>query len=410
MTAAFRFIHASDFHLDRPPRGLVEVPDHLREALVDAPYRAAERVFDAALKEDVDFVALAGDLVDPAMAGPRGLVFLGEQFRRLTQRGIRVYWAPGRSDRKGEWVDAWQLPEGVVRFARDSVEHVVYRRGDEPLVQILGTSSAKRKRIRLSQFHTDRSELFTVAVAHGAADADALARRAAIGYWALGGEHGRRTVLRGPTVAHYCGSPQGRRPQEAGPHGCTLVQVDEQSHVRTSFVPTDAVRYLDEQVAANEGTTPEQLYEILGEQITELLSDPFGPELLVRWIVVGSRALATELRRGKLAGDLAARLRGEYSTRRPAVWTVSIEAEAPDAVPLQRYEEQTLLGEFLRTVRHYEEHLDEPLDLTPYLAERHAAGSLLSAASLDDPAVRGRVLDEVARLGVELLSPQEPRP
>ena len=59
MIDPFRFIHASDFHLERPPRGLTEVPDHLRAPFVDAPYRAAERVFDAAIKERVDFVVLA---------------------------------------------------------------------------------------------------------------------------------------------------------------------------------------------------------------------------------------------------------------------------------------------------------------------------------------------------------------
>ncbi len=51
MQQPFRFIHSSDFHLERPPRGLTEVPEHLRGAFVDAPYRAAERVFDAAIKE-----------------------------------------------------------------------------------------------------------------------------------------------------------------------------------------------------------------------------------------------------------------------------------------------------------------------------------------------------------------------
>ena len=78
-------------------------------------------------------------------------------------------------------------------------------------------------------------------------------------------------------------------------------------------------------------------------------------------------------------------------------------------MPEERYDEDTLLGEFLRTVRHYVEQPGDRLDLAPYLAERHVAGNLVSAAVLDDPAVRSRVLAEVAQLGVELLSPQEPR-
>jgi hypothetical protein len=58
-------------------------------------------------------------------------------------------------------------------------------------------------------------------------------------------------------------------------------------------------------------------------------------------------------------------------------------------------------------VRHYAEQPDERLELEAFLAERHAAGHLGSAAALDNPAVRRRVLAEAAALGAELLSPRE---
>ena len=35
------------------------MPDHLRELLIEAPYHAAEQVFETALAEDVDAVLLA---------------------------------------------------------------------------------------------------------------------------------------------------------------------------------------------------------------------------------------------------------------------------------------------------------------------------------------------------------------
>ena len=67
----FRFIHASDFHLEQPPTGLLEIPDHLREVLIDAPLNGAHEVFEAAVSDAVDFVVLAGDILDPLAAGPR---------------------------------------------------------------------------------------------------------------------------------------------------------------------------------------------------------------------------------------------------------------------------------------------------------------------------------------------------
>ena len=131
---------------------------------------------------------------------------------------------------------------------------------------------------------------------------------------------------------------------------------------------------------------------------------------LVAWIVSGSKALAAELRRGRLAGDLVARLRAECGQKRPMLWTTHVAAEPSLSVPAERYEEDTLLGEFLRTVQHYVETPDDPLPLERYLAPRHAAGKLAAAAALDQPATRQRVLAEVARLGVELLSPEDSRP
>ena len=105
MNQPFRFIQSSDFHLERPPRGLAEVPDHLRTG-TRHPYRAAERVFDAAIKERVDFVVLVGDLLDPlAISAPaprsswrsssngwpnRESAFIGHQAAATARRGGRI--------------------------------------------------------------------------------------------------------------------------------------------------------------------------------------------------------------------------------------------------------------------------------------------------------------------------------
>ncbi len=83
-----RLIQASDFHLECPLHGVAEVPDHLRGLLLDAPFTAAEQVFETAVTERVDLVALAGGIVDPRRADPRAVVFLERQFRRLAEHEI----------------------------------------------------------------------------------------------------------------------------------------------------------------------------------------------------------------------------------------------------------------------------------------------------------------------------------
>ena len=67
----FTFLHTSDLHLEQPLHGVAEVPDHLCELFLDAPYRAAQSIFDAAIEHRVDFVVLAGDVADWHRAGPR---------------------------------------------------------------------------------------------------------------------------------------------------------------------------------------------------------------------------------------------------------------------------------------------------------------------------------------------------
>jgi len=405
MDPTFRFLHASDLHLERVAGGLAEIPDRLRGPVADTAYRAAERVFDAAVKHRVDFVLLAGDVIEPAAAGARGIVFLNEQFAKLAEAGIRVYWAGSVTDDFERWTDAWPLAESVHRFATDRVERLTHYRAGEPLAEIAGTSRLRDSRVAWDEFHAD-TELFTVAMVHAEVEAERIARQS-IGYWALGGEHTRRTMLGGTVTAHYCGTPQGRIPQEIGPHGCTLVQVDDTRRVRTTFIPTDAIRYCDERIVVDESAPRESLLPLFEERMTELLIDPFGPDLLVHWRISADERVTRELRSGKSA-ELLAHLRAVYGIKQPAAWSTAIDAGAA-VVPGERFEEETLLGEYLRSTNHYREHAEESLRLEAYLAERHLAGGLSPLADLHDPGVRQRVLSEAAALGFELLSPTETR-
>ena len=420
----FRFVHAGDFHLESPPRGLTEVPDHLKELFIEAAYWAAERVFETVLAEEAELLVLSGDILNPQHTGPRGPLLLAEQFARLAERGIAVYWAGGRTDPPEAWPAAIPLPENVHVFPRGRVEEFVHRRDGTPLVRLIGASLDRQRTIRCGDFYPDPDGLFSIAVVHGTADAAALQARK-IHYWALGGRHDRSTLLSSPHVAHYPGSPQGRRPQEHGTHGCTVVQVggqqrvqvggqqrvqvDGQQQARTSLVPTDVMRWLDERVVVDEATTREDLETLLRERMQTLIENAPAVDLLICWTVAGSGPLLCRLRRGGLGTELLGWLRHEYGFGPPAAWSVSLEVELPAALPPEWYEQETIRGDFLRAVRQFQVNSAEPLDLQSYVAEEHLAGTLGATMAVDDPAVRERVLREAAWLGVDLLSPEEPQ-
>jgi DNA repair exonuclease SbcCD nuclease subunit len=404
----FRFIHAGDFHLEQPLMGVAEVPDHLRDLFLDAPYAAGKRVFDAALAEDAAFVLLCGDILDCVGAGPRGTLFLIEQFNRLAERGIAVYWSGGEVDPPESWPAAIPLPENVHVFPRGRVEELVHQHQTAPLARLAGVSREMQRSLRPLDFAADPAGLFTIAIVHGVADPTALQARG-VQYWALGGRHDRSTPLAGPQTVHYCGSPQGRRPEESGLHGCTLVQIDEQKQARTTLIPTDAARWLAERVPIDETTTRNDLETRLRERMHTLAESAPNLPLLICWTIAGKGPLAVQLRRGKLAAELLGWLRSEYGYGQPAAWSVSFDVALADALPPEWYEQETIRGDFLRAIRQLQMNAEESLDLEPYLAESHRAGTLAAAVSLDGQAARDCALCEAALLGVDLLSGEEPQ-
>jgi len=402
----FRFVHAGDFHLELPPQGLAEIPDHLRELFVEAAYAAAERTFKTVLAEEADFLVLAGDLLHPGQTGPRGPLFLQEQFRRLAERDVDVYWAGGRVDPPDAWPAAIALPENVHVFPQGVVEQLTHQRDDVPLAQVIGVSRDRRRTIRTADFAPDPGGLFSIAVVHGNADPATLQSRG-IHYWALGGRHGRNTLFSSPQVAHYPGSPQGRRAEEHGAHGCTLVQVDGQGNPHTSLVPTDAIRWLNERVVVDEETGRDDLETLLRERMHTLLENCPRIDLLISWTIAGTGPMPGRLRRGTLGDEMLGWLRSEYGYGPPAAWSASLDVEPSAAMPPEWYEQETIRGDYLRAIRQFQVNSDEPLDLEAYVAEAHVAGTLGPAVAVATEADRQRVLREAAWLGIDLLSGEE---
>lgn len=400
---SFRFLHAGDFHLEQPAHGLDEAPEHLRSLLVELPYRAAERVFDAALAERVDFVVLAGDLVDVSLAGPHGPLFLAEQFKRLDARGIPVYWAPGRLDAPERWPRGCQLPENVHRLAPHRQDACVFERDGQPLVWITVVPHGEFERPRLRGVPLEREELRHVVVAH--ADFAASELDARVDYWALGGRQERHTLRDDECVAHYAGTPQGRSFAEPGIHGSTLVHVAPLAAPRLSFLPTSALVWQCESLEVDEHTTRERLERLLRERTAALAVSQPECEQWIRWTIHGTGSLLRRLRNGALAAEIVATLREQFGRTRPAAWTESLQVRAVDTIGA-RAGEDTLLGEYLRELHSYRNEPARPIDLREYLPQQ-ARDLMGDVALLVDGNAREELLDEAAALGIDLLGKPE---
>jgi DNA repair exonuclease SbcCD nuclease subunit len=409
--------------LELPPFGLGELPEHLRELFIECAYWAAERVFAVVLAEEAEFLVLSGDVLQPQQTGPRGPLFLAEQFQRLNERGIEVYWAGGRVDPPEAWPTSVRLPENVHVFPAHRVERFIHRRDGTPLASVVGASGQQGQAIRPDDFSLASDGLFTIAVMHrsvqtsevfetsevlgSGTDVDALRSRN-IDYWALGGSHARKTLYSEPQTAHYPGTPQGREPGQIGPHGCTLVQVDAQRLVRTTFVPADVLRWHSERIAVDTSMSRKDIQSRLNDRIDALRQSNPGTDLFVSWTIVGEGPLLAELRRGSLGAALLETLRSEHGFGSPAVWSTDLTAEPPAVLPATWYDQQTILGDFLRELRESHADADKPLVLDEYLSEPQRAGPLAATAVLAPGPSRERIVREAAMLGCDLLSGEDP--
>jgi hypothetical protein len=403
MTQPLRLVHASDLHLERPLYCLAEVPDHLRDVLLEAPYQAAEQVFETALAEDADAVLLAGDVLHVDRAGPPAIVLLLDQFARLGDRGIPVFWAGGTVDVPDSWPRSVALPSNVHVFPIGRVETLDVARAGDAIARVQGTSCREDGEVETRGFHRDVHGLFTVGVAHGTSDS-AGHEGDRVHYMALGGRHQQQTVDHEPGLAHYCGTPQGRCPSELGPHGCTVVTVDESGRAKTKFVATDVVRWIDQSLEISASTRQEQLHDRMVERLEKLQAQHPGIDLFVRWTIRGAGPLVNRLRPGSLADELLVDLRRRFGERSPVAWSASITCDSPLSVPAEWYDQETCLGDFLREVREFEVHDHLPLDLAQFIPDVVHNDPLASIVTIESAEERAQVLCRAAKLGVDLLT------
>ena len=404
----FRFIHAGDLHLERPLFGIADLPDHLHDLCVDAPYRAAQRVFDCALLQSVDFVLLCGDVLSIEQCGPRGLLFLREQFERLNAQEIGVYWVGGETDPPDAWPSELKLPPNVRFFSRAKPEAMTISRKGAYFAHMIGLSYARRRAIKAADFTVGENHgLFTIVAAHGDVDRETLLARD-VGYWALGGRHERQTVTTNPTTAYYPGSPQAREPSEIGPHGCTLVEVVPGTTPHLQFLPCDSVRFINQKITLEVSTTRDQLDRLIESRMADMIASATGLDLFVSWTFGGRGRLLSQMRHGSLATEIINNLRKTYGHRNPAIWSASITAQPDIAVNDDLLKQDTILGEYLRAVDYHlreDERADQGvLDLADSLTELQRNCGLGPLVSLADPTHRDRILRRAAALGTDVLS------
>ena len=396
-----RFIHSSDLHLDRPPHGLADIADSLREHFIECPYAAAEQVFELAISEEVDALVLSGNVVDLGLAGPRAIVFLLEQFRRLEKKKITVYWAGGKTDPPGAWPPSAPLPENVHTFPVGRVESFTLTRSEQPIAKFIGTSVSHHETFAVERLRRDSEGLPTVGLLCGEFTQDSI-ESSRVDYLALGGHSTKKTFTTGSQTAHYSGAPQGRSPHDPGPHGCALVTLDSAGMATIKRFATDIVRWHTETVPLDAATTMESLEAAMEAKVKALQAKSGERDLILTWRLKGEGGHLAALRRGGTE-TLAGRLQNSFGHRSPIAWTQEIILETTSKLPAEWYEQQTILGDVLRRIQAHQKNHADPLDLSVHLSEADRLGELRTLADLSDRSRREEVLAGATSLAADLL-------
>ena len=410
----FRFIHASDLHLEMPLAGTHDIPEHLREAVVDAPYVAATRLFSTAIEKQVDFVILAGDVTHLHHAGPRAACFLARQFEQLAAKNIVVYWVEGEVDRLTDWPTEIQLPDNVHYMESGRFNDILHQRHGQAMARIVHTDSSLQLENPYDGNVFDAEEACLIAVSH-CAQAVERQTESDITYWAMGGEHNRQTVFLPKSdvpIVHYPGSPQGRCFDEEGSHGATLIEIDSERHCRLETISLDTIVWQREPIELDGELSPKDFTELLAVRTSELIEKFENCQLMIAWDVKKSKTTESYDQRGNFFETALVQLRRQFGHNHPGAWTFDIGWSSTPQLPSGWYEEDSLRGEFLRQALEFEHDENQILSLEAYCAADEIDPQQLdpAVASMVSGGSHEKILQQVTALGAKLLSGTEGKP
>ena len=351
-----RFLHAADVHLDAQLQGLQARDGAPVEALRDATRRAFQNLVLLALREEVDFVVIAGDLFDRDCADIRSWLLAHKEFQRLRNAGIPVYLIRGNHDSLGEGSRRLEWPANVHEFRADRPETVLL---ESASVALHGQSFAARAVTTdlAAAYPEPVPGLFNLGLLHTSLTGDVhhepyaptrpeVLKLKGYDYWALGHIHKFQRVQEEPAIV-FPGCTQGRHVNEPGAKGCVIVTVEQRMVRDVVFHPLDVVRWTHLQVELEAGDERHDAGRRVHSALQAAVLASAGRPLAVRLTLSGPCAchhwLTSEGGREECLGDLelAADALGD-------VWLERVEFRTRPPVDLDEIRRNSiLLGELL---------------------------------------------------------------
>jgi len=404
MKESIRFIHAADLHLGSPLKSLGLAFPELQKQLREATFTALRHIVDAALRHEVDFVLLAGDLYDLESRSIRANRILAGEMERLNAGDIRVFMIAGNHDPLGEInSEAFPLPENVTLFGSEEAQVGEVHREDQLVARIVGQSyrDTSDSRTMVRYYTVPDSAVWNIGLLHSALDPEQsnyvpcsvedLKSKSDIHYWALGHIHQTRIVSENDPVIAYPGIPQGRDVGEEGVRGCLLVELAPEETPNLSLIPCSTILWQNCEVSIETGEEqqPVNIKDVVDliEAVSERLS-AYSPRsedavtspaedavsdilegTVVRWRLTGRGPVHERLAEDteEASEEIANLLRDRLGRKEPFLWTESVQIQT--AKPVASLEELAEEEELFSDIRSIIDDLTEDPELRKRLLD-----------------------------------------
>lgn len=387
----FKFIHASDLHLDSQFKGrFSEVSDSIRQQLIDSTFEAYEKIVDLCIEKNVDALLIAGDVYDGADRSLRAQSRFISGLNRLNSKSINVFICHGNHDPLDGWQSSLDFPGNCFRY-RDTVETFPLLGKEDESVLVHGISYPRRE-VRnnlIPEFPPPVEGRFNIGLVHANVGSDTGHESYApcelsdlintrYDYWALGHVHTKAILRADKPMVVYPGNTQGRHINESGPRGVYLIEVDEGGSVTSDFLETDVIRWMTMTVDCSEMDRLQSLREHIAAGLNDLQLEALERPIVVRITLSGSTSLHEELSRPQDMEDLKDMINEECSNFSPFIWCEKLEI---DTYPLRDRDQlkssDDFVGELLRLT---DKILDDPEELSK-LSDELGIGEIFSPTS-----------------------------
>lgn len=305
-----RFIHAADIHLDSPLERLESYEGAPVEEIRGATRRALENLVDLAIRQQVDFVVIAGDLYDGDWRDHNTGLFFVRQAAKLIREGIPLYVIRGNHDAASVLTQSLPLPNNPdgtpILLSSKRAETV---RLESLGVSIHGRSFGSRaetENLAVGYPHADAG-MFNLGLLHtsltGAEGHEPYApctphqlADKGYDYWALGHIHLRgERHIEGAAPVVFSGNPQGRHVRETGPKGCVIVDIDSDGNTTRTFAPLDVVRWEVCAIDASQHEDADSMIDFFSTWLSDCIDRCDDRSLVIRARVAGRSELHNSL-------------------------------------------------------------------------------------------------------------------